>query len=169
MNQQQQMESILPEHYIRSLDYPNYDVSSWGNIRNRITGKILKQSTSNGYKVVGIDGYGTKSVHRLVACAFLNNSENKKNVDHKNRDKTNNNIINLRFATHVENGQNMSKRNNNTSGIVGVVWYKRDKKWRVQIMVNKKRLHLGLFVNFDEAIKVRKEAEVKYFGEFQAK
>jgi HNH endonuclease/NUMOD4 motif len=167
---QQRMEQLLPEHYIRLLDYPNYDVSSWGNVRNRITGKILKQSINvYGYKVVNIYGYGMKKVHRLIACAFLNNSEHKRNVDHKNRDRTNNNIINLRFATNVENGQNMSKRNDNTSGVSGVRWNKDRNKWHVRITVNKKKLHLGLFINFDDAVKIRKEAEIKYFGEFQAK
>ena len=167
---QQRMEQLLLEHYIRLLDYPNYDVSSWGNVRNRTTGLILKQSTrSDGYKVVGIYRHGVKTVHRLVACAFLNNSEHRKNVDHINHDRTNNNIINLRFATHVENGQNKTKQTNNTSGIIGVRWRKDRNKWHVQIMVNRKHIHLGYFVNFDDAVKIQKDAEIKYFGEFQAK
>ena len=136
---QQRMEQLLPEHQIRLLDYPNYDVSSWGNVRNRTTGKILKQSTScAGYKVVRIDGYGIKTVHRLIARAFLNNHENKKNVDHKNRDKTNNNVINLRFATDSENQHNKCIQKNNSSRVFGVCWHKIANKWHVQIKVNKR-------------------------------
>jgi len=165
---QQQMEQLLQEHYIMLLDYPNYEVSSWGNVRNRKTGRILKPYiNSHGYIIVDI--YGPKRVHRLVSSAFLNNPENKKYVDHKNRDRANNNILNLRFATDTENSQNKSMYKNNTSGIIGVCWKKDCKKWRVEIRVNKKYLHLGLFVNFDNAVKIRKEAEVKYFGDFQAK
>ena len=165
---QQKMEKLLKEHYIMLLDYQNYEVSSWGNVRNRKTGRILKQCVnSHGYYCVDI--YGSKRVHRLVASAFLNNPENKKCIDHKNRDKSNNNIINLRYASNIENGQNKSKHKNNTSGVSGIYWNKNCNKWRVQIVVNKKSLHLGYFVNFDEAIKVRKEAEIKYFGKFQAK
>ena len=164
----QKMESILSEHYIMLLDYQNYEVSSWGNIRNRTTGRILKQYVnSRGYLCVCIDG--TKKVHRLVASAFLNNPGNKKCVDHKNRDKLNNNIINLRYATSMENCQNRSMRNDNTSGIVGVGWKKDRNKWHVQIRVNKKKLHLGYFINFDDAVRARKDAEIKYFKDFQAK
>jgi len=164
------MSQLLPEHYIMLLDYPNYEVSTWGNVRNRTTGKILKQCIGNhGYKIVGINGYGMKTVHRLVACAFLNNIENKKNVDHIDRKKTNNNILNLRFATDSENQHNKSIQKSNTSGVSGVHWHNGVNKWCVEIRVNTKYLYLGLFVNFDEAVKVRKEAEIIYFKEFRPK
>ena len=48
-------------------------------------------------------------------------------------------------------------------------WNKNCNKWHAQIVVNKKNLHLGYFVNFDDAVRARKDAEVKYFGKFQAK
>jgi len=167
---QNQMKKVLPEFYMILINYPNYEVSTYGNVRNRTTSRILKQSNDgHGYMVVCIDGQGIKRVHKLVAFAFLNNYKNKKCVDHIDRNKLNNNILNLRYATHSENGQNRNKQKNNTSGVVGVRWDKNCNKWRAEIWANKKYLYLGLFVNFDDAVKIRKEAEVKYFGEFQAK
>ena len=61
---------------------------------------------------------------------------------------------------------NMRLRRNNTSGAKGVNFDKRLQKWRSRINVNKKTIELGYFNKFEDAVKVRKEAEEKYFGEF---
>ena len=59
------------------------------------------------------------------------------------------------------------KRIDNTSGVTGVCFDKRINKWYAQIKVkNKKRITLGYFTNFEEAVVARKEAEQKYFGEY---
>lgn len=60
-----------------------------------------------GYLRVKIDGKGYK-VHRLVAETFIENPENKPTVDHIDRDKTNNNVSNLRWATMKEQRENTS-------------------------------------------------------------
>ena len=56
--------------------------------------------------------------------------------------------------------------NNNTSGIKGVCWNKNYQKWFAYIKINQKSINLGYFINFDDAVKARKEAEEKYFGEY---
>ena len=89
-----------------------------------------------------------------------------KNYDHIDRNELNNRKSNLRPATVKENSRNGSLRNTNTSGIIGVGWYKERNKWYAQITVNYKNLHLGYFENKEDAIRVRLNAEVKYFGEF---
>lgn len=101
-----------------------YQVSNLGNVRSldrvvnsnstvgtRIQkGSIKKQSTKdNGYKVVSLwaDGKGyMRYVHRLVALAFLDNPDNKPTVDHIDRDKSNNCVENLRWATQSEQEYN---------------------------------------------------------------
>lgn len=87
-------------------------------------------------------------------------------IDHINGDKTNNRKINLRTGTQGQNNINKGIKKNNKSGAVGVCWIKRTNKWQAYIGFNGKRIHLGYFDNFDNAIKARKEAENKYFGEW---
>ena len=52
---------------------------------------------------------------------------------------------------------------NNTTGYIGVVKIKGMDKWKVGIKHKGKAIHLGYFVDIDEAVKTRKEAEKKYF------
>ena len=82
----------------------NYCISTFGNVENMITGRIMKAVINKeGYYIVNLYYNGKSklcSIHRLVALAFLDNPENKNCVDHKNGNKLDNNINNLRFATH---------------------------------------------------------------------
>ncbi len=154
-------------------DFPNYKVSNRARVKNILNGKVVKQSVNaHGYNSVHMNNGEkrlTKVVHRLIALAFIPNPENKKNVDHINCNRLDNNISNLRFATNIENGQNKSKQSNNTSGTSGVCWNKANKKWNVRIVVNGKRKHGGYFDNKNKAIAKRKAMEAEYFGEFAPK
>jgi hypothetical protein len=87
-------------------------------------------------------------------------------IDHISRVKLDNRRSNLRPATRQEQNRNQGMRSDNTSGVRGVVWHKRKKKWLTCIRVNGKLKHLGYFDDLDEATRVRKEAEEQYFGEF---
>lgn len=62
----------------------------------------------NGYLSIKYKGKGY-FVHRLVAETFLTNTDDKPEVDHINRDKCDNRVENLRWATHLENMRNMDK------------------------------------------------------------
>ncbi len=162
----------LFEKWVVIKDFPNYQVSNRARVKNIVSGKIVKQSISDGYYCVNLrrnDKQISKDTHRLVAIAFIDNPENKKNVDHINRDRLDNDIDNLRWATSKENGQNASIKINNTSGTTGVIWKKKAKKWQVQISVNGKRKSGGYFDNKNEAIAKRKAMEAEYFGEFAPK
>lgn len=75
----------------------------------------------------------------------------------------------MRICKSKENSRNLSLAINNTSGVTGVGWYEQRDQWVAQIMVDRKHITLGYFTNMDDAIKVRKEAEIKYFGEFAPK
>jgi hypothetical protein len=160
------------EVYVNITGFSKYQISNFGNCKNIKTGRILKPGTNcNGYLYVILMDDGersTKTIHRLVANAFLQNSEDKKNVDHVDRNKTNNYLSNLRYATLSENSQNASMKSNNTSGVVGVSWDKNKNKWKVQITVNCVQKHLGYFTIKEDAIAARTTAEIQYFGEFRA-
>ena len=93
-------------------------------------------------------------------------------VDHKkhpprNEKKVDNRKSNLEIKTASQNNINSSMYLNNTSGTKGVSWNKRFQKWMAYIQVDKKRMHLGYFDNKNDAIRARKKAEIKYFGEYR--
>lgn len=86
----------------KKIDNIEYSVSNYGNIKNISTGRILKiKKNTNGYCYVTIKGK-SYSVHRLVAKLFLENPNNKPTVNHIDKDKHNNNVINLEWATYSE-------------------------------------------------------------------
>ena len=85
---------------------------------------------------------------------------------HGAKSKNDNRKENLRIATQSQNLMNTRLRKDNTSGVKGVHWRKDTHKWLATIWINKKPISLGCFENFDDAVKARKKAEEKYFGEF---
>lgn len=96
----------------RKTEYENYYVSNIGTVvsikdnHNKLRFKILKQHTSFGYKRVSIICKGTKYiplVHRLVAKAFIPNSNNYRYVNHKDENKENNDFNNLEWCTDEYN------------------------------------------------------------------
>lgn len=86
-------------------------------------------------------------------------------VDHINGDRLNNRKSNLRICKQVENSRNKGIGCNNQSGVPGVS-KQPDGKWRVRIMVDRSEKALGVYGTFEEAVKVRREAEKYYFGEY---
>ena len=161
----------MTEIFLKINGYKNYSVSDQGNIRNDTKLKILKQPINRyGYKTVTLRKNGknkTCTIHKLVADAFLEKIKDKDYVDHIDGIKTNNHLGNLRYVSLSENSMNKSMHNNNTSGMPGVHYAKKDKKWQVRIMYNKKRIQIGNFSDLDDAIRARKIAQDKYFGKYQ--
>lgn len=98
------MEEILKD----VKDYEGfYQVSNFGRVKRVTTDRILKSNmTSKGYLLVKLCKNSIKSnkrIHRLVAEAFIPNSENKPYINHIDEDKTNNHVSNLEWVTAKEN------------------------------------------------------------------
>jgi hypothetical protein len=92
-------------------DFPNYSISKLGNVKNNKTNKILKPTLKGGYYNISLVNETRKktfNIHRLVACAFIPNSENKSDVNHEDKNKLNNNVYNLTWMTRKENNQHKS-------------------------------------------------------------
>jgi hypothetical protein len=147
----------MEEEWKPIIQFPEYEISNLGNCRNIST--IIRSPKQKPYKnlkpsIIAVTGYkkydlfcydenGVKtrkglSIHRLVAIHFIQNPENKPEVDHINGDRLNNSIDNLRWTTRIENGKNLSSRKNSSSEYIGVGYDKSRNKWRYQINVNGK-------------------------------
>lgn len=106
--------------------------------------------------------------HRLV----MNVNDSNIFIDHithppRNENKKDNRKSNLRITNRFQNNVNKSIAQNNTSGATGVTWSKLHKKWIARIGFKDKRIYLGIFQNFDDAVKARRIAEIKYYGEYR--
>ncbi|WP_338627494.1 HNH endonuclease [Clostridium baratii] len=99
-------------------------------------------------------------LHRYI----LNAKEKQILIDHINRNTLDNRKSNLRLATNKENSFNKSIRSDNKSGYSGVDL--RNNKWRAKIKYNGITIHLGYFIDKDEAILNRQLAEQYLFKEF---
>lgn len=118
----------------------------------------------NGY----VEAYDTNKrrtikFHRLV----MGLPQDCFDIDHIHGElsRNNNRKSNLRIVTRSQNQMNKKMQKNNTSGIVGVSWVKRDKKWLAHITKNG-IMYQKLFNNFDDAVLQRQKWEKEYFGEY---
>ena len=115
--------------------------------------KKYKWSLSKGYAITAINNK-TIGLHQLIL-----GKKEKYITDHINHDKLDNRKQNLRFVTVSQNGMNRKNAK-------GYYWNKKNKKWQVYICIDYKHIYLGCFINKLDAIKARRQAELKYFGEF---
>ena len=94
-------------------------------------------------------------------------------VDHKNHNKVDNRKSNIRICTALQNGQNKKPRNRELyTGIYKYEYngkYRHTIKYKAEIQVNGILYRLGKFDNYEDAVKARKNAEKKYYGEFAYK
>lgn len=117
-------------------------------------GKPTASRAHKGYLRVHLtfDDGGSHNVaaHRIV-FALTHGYWPPDEIDHRNGVRSENKIVNLREATHAENGQNRKRRSDNTSGYPGVSWSKEDRKWRAMIMVSERAVYLGHFDTPEQA------------------
>lgn len=83
-------------------------------------------------------------------------------IDHKNGKRDENTLTNIRNVSHQINMLNTMKQINNTSGHNGIVFHRMSRKFQAQIQYKNKNHYLGLFENLEEAIEVRKKAELAF-------
>jgi len=109
---------------------------------------------SGGY----IINWRTKQkLHNLIMR--VDNHSFQAEVDHINRNKTDNRKGNLRIVNRQINNLNRGLNKNNSSGYKGVAWHKQRGKWRAYIIIDHRQINLGLFDTVEKAYKVRLEKE----------
>lgn len=117
----------------------------------------------NGYRKVKIHKK-TYLTHRIVF--LMCNGHLPKNVDHKDGDKLNNKIDNLRACTQQQNCYNQKIARHNKSGVKGVHWCKSVKKWQAGIRHNRQYISLGYFDNLERAAEAVRQKRAELHGEF---
>ena len=126
-----------------------------------------KYAGKEAFTAVGTHGYYTGAIlgklylaHRII-WLLCHNEWPHYLIDHIDGNRLNNSIGNLRVVSYEESSRNVGKRSDNTSGVTGVN-RTQSNKWFSRIVHEGKKIHLGTFESFEEAVLKRKEAEVKY-------
>lgn len=117
--------------------------------------EVPNNDNKDGYNLVTYNKTKIKR-HRIIASCYLglNINDPTQTVDHINRDKLDNRVENLRIVTQQQQTFNM--------GAKGYYWHKQRNKWCVQISINYKKIHLGLYDTEPEARQAYLDAKAKY-------
>lgn len=140
-------------------DFEMLNKWKWHYNKNRGQGRAQRSTSRKS-----LEGKTSVFMHRVIM-----NCPKDLQIDHINGNGLDNRKSNLRICTNIENSRNKNITKNNTSGIRGVSWNKSYQKWHTYIRVNYRHVFLGYYFDKEQALKVRKEAEEKYFGEFAYK
>jgi HNH endonuclease len=123
-------------------------------------------TAKDGYtKIIYTDSEGVRHELRRARLAwFFMTGRWPKEVDHIDRDRSNDKWSNLREVTRTENNLNAGLRADNVSTKRGVSWVAGRKMWLARLTISKRIVLSREFHSLDEAIAARKDAEIKYLG-----
>ena len=127
--------------------------TAWGSKK---IGDVAGNISPQGYRYLSFDGKATPA-HRL-AWLWVTGAWPSADVDHINRDHSDNRIENLRSVTRSVNCHNIVARA--SCGEKGVTLSTKRKKWEARICVNSKHIYLGTYASLAETAAARKGAEI---------
>jgi hypothetical protein len=136
-----------------------------GKLYWRNSGKLAGYRSGSGYIAVTVDSR-LYIASRIIWEMFNSEIPPGMIVEHRDENKLNNNLENLRLGTHAQNMQNRGKPSNNTSGYKGVTWHERDGKWRAQIKTNGSYKQIGSFTTPELAYEAYCKKAKELHGEF---
>tara|TARA_Y100000592_G_C5343342_1_gene255320 strand:+ start:79 stop:537 length:459 start_codon:yes stop_codon:yes gene_type:complete len=144
--------------------YNNYLISKDGRVYSKIKNRFLKPvKNKDGYVFVGLrndEGRKHVKIHRLVAIHYIPNPENKPEVNHKDGNKSNNDITNLEWMTRNENCNAFKKTpKNNKYGVKNIHFNKNHNLWIYQKIHYGKRF-VKYFQTFEEACEYKRNFEI---------
>lgn len=125
-----------------------------GSLTWRVKGVEVGGLTSRGYRRTWV-GDKQYMVHRIIML-MVNGDWPEHGVDHINGVCDDNRLCNLRLASTSENQRNRKLNSNSKSGVAGVYWHSRIKKWAVQLSLKP----LGYRDSLLDAVALRKSAEL---------
>lgn len=130
-----------------------------------------RHSKSGGYfcaRKSRADDHKTMMLHNYIWVKHNCEIPSGYMVDHIDQDPANNKLSNLRLVTKSGNAINCAVRSHNKTGVTGVCWNSSKNGWRAYLTYDKKRIELGVYKNFNDAVKTRHDAEIQYFGELRS-
>jgi hypothetical protein len=145
---------------------PETGVVAWKIARNNRV-KIDEEAGSLntfGYRRVYLFGkcYYT---HRLAWFLYYGDWPEEL-IDHINGDPSDNRISNLREASSVQNSLNRKRSIRNTSGVKGITWHKRDKRWQAILERNNRTIFIGYFKSLLDAKRAVEKRRLELDNEF---
>jgi hypothetical protein len=142
----------------RSMFKSDLSFHAWNK---RFAGKeALATKDKTGYFYGPILGKWHKA-HRVI-WAMKHGYWPPQEIDHINGDGTDNRLENLRAVSPRQNRRNQKTPKTNTSGVLGVYWCKPDRKWKAQIKIDGRKIHLGAFSTIEDAAEARAAANVRF-------
>jgi len=144
------IETILTQDFLKKVFEYKEGILYWKIQKTNAIkiGNPAGNKHKDGYRTIMLNGKNYLA-HRLI---FLyHHGFMPKEIDHIDNNRGNDKIEKLRQCTRAGNQQNITAQKNNTSGIKGVSWHKKAKKWQAHICVYKERKYLGLFKDINEA------------------
>lgn len=132
--------------------------------RRNKKGMIAGCLDKSGYWHIQLFGK-TFLAHRL-AWLYVTGNWPENQIDHIDRNRSNNSFLNLRAATNSQNCRNSKINSLNTSGIKGVHWNFKMKKWQAYVYVENKKIHVGTFDSIELANSAVIKARNKHHKEF---
>jgi hypothetical protein len=129
-------------------------------ITGRRAGILAGTKHADGYIQIRIGGM--LYMAHILAWFYVYGRWPASGIDHRNLDRADNRIDNLREATNSQNFGNTKKRVNNTSGYKGVYFDRRTGKWRAEIA----NVKLGRFLTKEAAAAAYEDAAKIRFGSF---
>ena len=128
-----------------------YKIDKKGNVFSIKRNMYMKcNPDKDGYLRIGLRKNKKQKllgVHRLVGLTFIDNPNNYEIIDHIDRNKKNNNVENLRWINLSGNCRNRKTKENKLRGVRQTP----SGKYRAEIKINNKKIHLGIFETDKEA------------------
>ena len=143
-------EVVLIDGTIAIVSHEDYDLVITHRWRSNNKGYVVKSS-----------GFPRTSLHRLILDAPKGTQ-----VDHINRNKLDNRRSNLRLCNQNQNEANKPSRRGSRSSYKGVHWHIVSKRWVAKIRKNSQSIHLGCFLEENDAALAYNKAAKEIHGEF---
>jgi len=129
---------------------------------NRYAGKAAGNEIGYQKGYLAFTALGSHLLAHRVAWALHYSEWPADHMDHINGNKADNRIENLRVVTVRENCMNRPRRKDNSSGHTGVYWVANENRWMAQIKAGGRQKTIGRYLEKEDAIAARKDAEAAY-------